>query len=184
MQLKLILSIILSFFLLTSCRQSSKKNSIKPIGYFVTDYNSATGAPRQGRLVPENSGKIIIDSLYIDGLHDLDEFEYIIVLYWFDKVESWSPEVNPPESAHKFGVFATRSPKRPNPVGFSVLRLDSLKYNVLYISGVDAFNGTPVIDIKPFLPSVDIVESAKNIAAEIELGHHNEKYIRDSIFWK
>jgi len=184
MHLKSLFFIIFSLLILFSCRQSTDKMLIKPIGYFVTEYNTSTGAPRQGRLVPENKGKIILESMYIDGLHDLDEFEYIIVLYWFDKVETWSPEVNPPESEHEFGVFATRSPKRPNPVGFSVVRLDSLKNNVLYLSGIDAFNGTPVIDIKPFLPSVDNVESIKNTEAEIELGHHNEKYIRDSIFWK
>lgn len=184
MSRKYFLTGFIMLLLLNACKKEETVYQLKPIGYFISDYTPSTGAPRQGRLVPENHAQIVLNKTFVDGLHELDEFEYIIVLYWFDKVQSWEPDVNPPESEHEFGVFATRSPKRPNPIGFSVVKLDSIRGNILYLSGIDAFNKTPIIDIKPYLPSVDIIQSKKNEAAEVELGHHDEKYIKDSIFWK
>ncbi len=158
----------------------------RPIGYFHTNYSASTGAPRQGILEPETKATIEIDSTYRKGLKDLSYFDHIIVLYHFDQTKTWSPTVNPPKSKHHFGLFATRSPKRPNPIGFSVVRLDSLniKTGTLYLSGVDAFEGTPVLDIKPYLPSIDIVKSIRNEQTELELGHHDEKMITDSTFFK
>lgn len=156
------------------------------IGVFHTPYTQNTGAPRQGVLEPTAKGTIVIDPFYRKGLADLEKFEYIIVLYHFNVTRTWSPTVNPPQSAHHFGVFATRSPKRPNPIGFSVVKLDSIdqKNGILSLSGIDAFEGTPVLDIKPYLPSVDIVQSNKNIATEQDLGHHDEKYIKDPTMFK
>jgi tRNA (Thr-GGU) A37 N-methylase len=81
-------------------------------------------------------------------------------------------------------VFSTRSPKRPNPIGLSIVKLESIKDGVLTISGVDVFNGTPVLDIKPYLPSVDCVKSIQNEFIEKELGHHDENFITDSTFYK
>ncbi|MCK5536402.1 MAG: tRNA (N6-threonylcarbamoyladenosine(37)-N6)-methyltransferase TrmO [Bacteroidales bacterium] len=180
MKPKIILIIIA--FSLVACQ--NKQMNIEPIGYFETNYRPSTGAPRQGILEPENSGKIILDKKYTGALLELDEFEYIIVLYWFDKMETWTPTIRPPESHHEFGMFATRSPKRPNPIGFSVIKLDSIRENILYLRGIDAFNGTPVLDIKPYLPSIDAIKSTKNEAVEEELGHHDEQFIDDSTFWK
>lgn len=156
------------------------------IGIFHTPYNQGTGAPRQGILAPETRATIEIDSMYRKGLVDLEKFEYIIVLYYFNITKTWSHTVNPPKSDHHFGVFATRSPKRPNPIGFSVVKLENvdLEKGILTLSGIDAFEGTPVLDIKPYLPSVDIVHSAKNVATEKELGHHDEKYIKNPTMYK
>jgi len=136
--------------------------------------------------VKESTATIQIDEQFRKGLADLVQFEYIIVLYWFDRTETWSPMVNPPKSKHHFGVFATRSPKRPNPIGFSVVKLDGIDMDegILYLSGIDAFDGTPVLDIKPYLPSIDIVESPINIQTEKDLGHHDEKYIKDSTMYR
>lgn len=158
----------------------------KPIGIFHTGYTPATGAPRQGILMPETKGKIEIYPEYRDALRTLSLFEYIIVLYHFSKVERWESTVNPPASSpeHNFGLFATRSPKRPNPIGLSIVKLKKIKNGILYISGVDAFNGTPVLDIKPYLPSVDCVKSIQNELIEKELGHHDEDFINDSTFFK
>lgn len=156
------------------------------IGVFRSPYTQETGAPRQGILEPETRALIEIDRFYRKGLADLEKFEYIIVLYYFDITKTWSPTVNPPGSDQQFGVFATRSPKRPNPIGFSVVRLEVVdkKNGIIIISGIDAFDGTPVLDIKPYLPSVDIVPSKKNTEAEKELGHHDEKYIKDPSMYK
>ena len=158
----------------------------RQIGVFHTPYNQNTGAPRQGILEPETKATIEIDNIYRKGLADLEKFEYIIVLYYFNITKTWSPTVNPPKSDHHFGVFATRSPKRPNPIGFSVVRLESvdLEKGILTLSGIDAFEGTPVLDIKPYLPSIDIVHSKENVATEKELGHHDEKYIKDPTMYK
>ncbi len=160
--------------------------SYHPIGEFHTDYNTTTGAPRQGILVPENRGKIEIYPEFRDGLKTLGLFEYIIVIYHFSEVKTWEPIVDPPGSnhEHEFGLFATRSPKRPNPIGFSVIRLNKIENGILHVSGIDAFEGTPVLDIKPYLPSVDAIKSVQNELIEKELGHHDELFIDDSTFYK
>lgn len=157
-----------------------------PIGHFETEYSPETGAPRQGILYPENEARIVIYDEYKPGLQTLSLFEYIIVIYHFSLTESWDEMVNPPAAnhLHNFGVFSTRSPKRPNPIGFSVIKLNKIVDGVLYISGTDAFDGTPVLDIKPYLPSIDRVESIQNSLIEIELGHHDESFINDTIFYK
>ncbi len=162
-----------------SCKNKDMK--FTPIGHYETPFDLKSGAPRQGSLMPDTKGKIILhEAAYIPGLKDLSDFEYIWVIYVFDKAEGWEGIVRPPESHHSFGVFATRSPRRPNPIGLSLNKLDSIKGHVLYVSGIDVFNGTPVLDIKPFLPSVDYVKSKKNERAELLLGHHDEDFI-DSI---
>jgi len=177
---KLLVFLLLPVFTI-SCNRNDNKINFEPIGYFSTKYTLQTGAPRQGTLVPESKGVIIMDSTYIKGLTELNDFEYIWVLYYFNKAKSYDLIISPPNSHHKFGVFATRSPRRPNPIGLSLVKLDSIVENRLYINDVDAFDKTPVLDIKPFLPSVDYVNSKRNIDAEIYLGHHNNDYINDSL---
>ncbi len=131
--------------------------------------------------MPETHGKIILYKNYVEGLKELSDFEYIWVLYVFDKAKGWDPIVRPPESHYSFDAFATRSPRRPNPIGLLLNRLDSIRGNVLYVSGIDVFNLTPVVDIKPYLPSVDYVKSQKTEQAEEFLGHHDENFINDTM---
>jgi tRNA-Thr(GGU) m(6)t(6)A37 methyltransferase TsaA len=126
-------------------------------------------------------GIIVLKDEYIKGLKDLDKFEYIFVLYHFHEAKGWDNIIRPPESHHKFGLFATRSPRRPNPIGLSLIKLDSIRNNKLFVSNIDAFNNTPVLDIKPFLPTVDSEITFKNMEAEVELGHHDEDFINDSL---
>jgi len=157
-----------------------------PIGVYHTSYTTQTGAPRQGILMPETKGTIEIFPQYHSALNTLNLFEYIIVLYHFSEVERWEPMVNPPASSHEhnFGLFSTRSPKRPNPIGLSIVKLEKIENGILYVSGIDAFEGTPVLDIKPYLPSVDCPKSIQNEFMEKELGHHDEDFISDSTFFK
>lgn len=164
------------------CKMADEKITYKAIGYFETSYNPATGAPRQALLKPDEKGLIVLKEQYSAALVELDEFEYITVLFHFHLAEGWEAEIRPPESKHRFGLFATRSPQRPNPIGVSVIRLDSISENTLYISGADAFDGTPVLDIKPYLPSVDCPKSKINEEAEKELGHHSDDFITDSVY--
>ena len=124
---------------------------------------------------------IILDTIYEQALESLDQFEYIFVLFHFHEASGWEAIITPPESDHEYGIFATRSPRRPNPIGLSLIKLDSIINNKLFVSGIDAFNNTPVLDIKPFLPSVDYVVSEKNMVSEIYLGHHDEDFINDSL---
>jgi len=126
-----------------------------PIGIFHSPLTPQTGAPRQGALNPENGGSIEIYEPYKNALKDLARTEYIIVLYHMHRSEKWHTPVRPPESQHDFGLFATRSPNRPNPIGFAVIRLDGIEGTFLHVSGIDAFDRTPVLDIKPWLPSID-----------------------------
>lgn len=143
-----------------------------PIGFFHTPYSPDSGAPRQGSMNPEKDGTIEILPEYRNALKDLDRYDFIIVLYHLDKIDSWSVMVRPGGIASKpeKGLFATRTPRRPNPIGFGVIKLHKIKKGILYISGMDAFDGTPVLDIKPYLPSIDHRESAKNIQSEKKLG--------------
>lgn len=175
-----ILSVILFFLLNISCINKQTyimKEEIvfHPIGVVHSSYNPDTGAPRQGILRPEEEASIEIFEPFQEALQSLDEFEYILVFYYFDQVKSWKSIVKPPGSTdkYKFGLFSTRSPRRPNPIGFSLVKLDRIEKGVLYIKGIDAFEGTPVLDIKPYLPSIDCVESSINWYVEKELGLHD-----------
>jgi len=172
----------LTIILFLNCN-SKNQNSLPfiPIGYFETPFTKQTGAPRQGILLDSAKGIIRMDTLYINGLMSLNTFEYIWVIYYFDQAKGWNNSVQPPESEHVYGVFATRSPRRPNPIGLSLVKLDSIKYNILYLSNIDAFDGTPVLDIKPYLPSIDSKISLKNMEAEIYLGHHDQNFLNDSL---
>jgi len=173
--------LIFIFIFLTSC--DSRNNSIeyKPIGFFSSKYTLKTGAPRQGILKPESKGVIILDTIYTKSLSCLDEFEYIWVIFHFHDAEGWDSIVTPLQSDHQYGVMATRSPRRPNPIGLSLIKIDTIIENKIYVSGIDIFDKTPILDIKPFLPSIDYVVSLKNMVAEIYLGHHDEDYITDSL---
>src|SRR6056297_2115016 len=175
--------IYLLFLVLSLIGCTHKNNTIeyKPIGFFSSKYTLKTGAPRQGVLKPESKGVIIIDTVYTDALSWLNEFEYIWVITHFHEAKGWESIVIPPESDHEFGLFATRSPRRPNPIGLSLIKMDTIINNKIYVSGIDIFDKTPILDIKPFLPSVDYVVSKKNMMAEIYLGHHDEDYITDSL---
>ncbi len=173
------LLLIIIFF--SSC--INKENSIeyKPIGFFSSEYMLETGAPRQGILKPETKGVITLDTIYTKSLSSLDEFEYIWVITHLHEAKDWESIITPPESDHRYGLFATRSPRRPNPIGLSLIKIDTIIKNKIYVSGIDIFDNTPILDVKPFLPSIDYVLSEKNMIAEIYLGHHDKDFITDSL---
>ncbi len=162
----------------------SESICFKPIGYFKTSFNQKTGAPRHGILQPDTKGRIEILKKYGNALAMLDKFEYIIVLYYFNSTEKWSSYVGHLSTNKKFGVFASRTPKRPNPIGLSVIKVDSIKDCTLYVSGIDAFNNTPILDIKPYIPSVDVVNSRKNREAEYLFRTPYGKRIKDPDMYK
>lgn len=144
---------------------------MKIIGHIETDFKEKFGIPRQSGLVKESGGRILFEKEYNvpEAFRGLDDFSHIWVLWQFSEAvrESWSPTVRPPllGGNKRMGVFATRSPFRPNSVGLSALRLDKVEVTskegvVLYVSGADLLDGTPIYDIKPYLPYADSIPDA------------------------
>ena len=108
--------------------------------------------------------EIIIDSSLTEALDDLDKFSHIIILYWIHRSRGPSPvKVHPRGNKDRalMGVFATRSPSRPNPIGKSTVRLLERKGNILKVRGLDAIDGSPVLDIKPYIPGYDSVDDCR-----------------------
>ncbi len=144
---------------------------MKIIGHIETDFKEKFGIPRQSGLVKESKGKILFEKEYNvpEAFRGLEDFSHIWVLWQFSEAirEDWSPTVRPPllGGNKRMGVFATRSPFRPNSVGLSALRLDRVEFNtkegvVLHVSGADLLDGTPIYDIKPYLPYADSIPDA------------------------
>lgn len=133
--------------------------NFKPIGYFRNSMDNPNEAPRQPNPdLSETAGYIELakDLHFEDALRDLDGFTKIWVIFHFHKNDHWNPLVQPPRgSDKKRGVFATRSPHRPNPIGMSVLDLISIDGLKINLGPTDLLNGTPILDIKPYLPYVD-----------------------------
>lgn len=132
----------------------------RQIATIRSPYTPETGAPRQGAHAPGTESRIVVDGQYETALQDLESFSHVIVLYTFDKSTGWSPLVRTPWEEKLHGLFATRSPNRPSPIGMTVVRLLRREGPVLYVSGLDAFDGSPVLDLKPYMPGVDRIEDA------------------------
>lgn len=144
---------------------------MKIIAHVQTDFSTKFGLPRQSGLASSVVGKIVFEKPYRNeaAFRGLEDFSHIWVVWKFSKAEKedWSPTVRPPllGGNKKMGVFATRSPFRPNPIGLSCLKLEKIEYDkqlgpVLYVSGCDMMDGTPVFDIKPYLPYADSIQNA------------------------
>lgn len=144
---------------------------MKIIGHIETDFKGKFGIPRQSGLVKESRGRIVFEKEYNvpEAFRGLEDFSHIWVLWQFSEAvrETWSPTVRPPllGGNKRMGVFATRSPFRPNSVGLSTLKLEGVEFSekegvVLHVSGVDLLDGTPIYDIKPYLPYADSIPDA------------------------
>lgn len=162
---------------------------MKIIAHIETDFPEKFGIPRQSGIVKDLKGKIVFEPEYrskeaVDGL---EEFRYIWLLWRFDGVERkhWSATVKPPRLGgnKRKGVFATRSPFRPNPIGMSCVALDKIEITkegpILYVSGIDLKDGTAIYDIKPYLQYVDCHEDAGEGFA-----HKLRKYVLEVDFPK
>jgi tRNA-Thr(GGU) m(6)t(6)A37 methyltransferase TsaA len=127
---------------------------LRPIGYVRSPYKTPGDAPRQGRL-SDTVSEIVIDPIYRDALLRLEERKHLFVLCWFDRADRTTLRAVPPQDKAEHGVFAIRSPDRPNPVSLCLVDLLGVKDGVLRVRGLDAFDGTPVIDIKPYFADLD-----------------------------
>ncbi|MCW3132259.1 MAG: tRNA (N6-threonylcarbamoyladenosine(37)-N6)-methyltransferase TrmO [Candidatus Methanospirare jalkutatii] len=128
--------------------------TVRRIGTIHTPFREISEVPRQSNIVSEIC-RIEIFREYEEGLRDIETFTHIIVLYWLHRVSGFSMLTKTPWDDRLHGVFATRSPYRPNPIGLSVVKLIGREGNVLIVSGIDAVDGTPLIDIKPYVPKFD-----------------------------
>jgi tRNA-Thr(GGU) m(6)t(6)A37 methyltransferase TsaA len=137
---------------------------IRPIGFISTPFKDRYDAPRQPGVDPPEIGIITLNAgeNFEQALEDLDGFEKIWLIYCFHRNQNWKPKVLPPRGTEiKRGVFATRSPHRPNPIGLSLVDLIEVKGLTLKVAGVDLLDGTPILDIKPYLPSIEAFPQAR-----------------------
>ncbi|HDL10251.1 MAG TPA: tRNA (N6-threonylcarbamoyladenosine(37)-N6)-methyltransferase TrmO [Candidatus Omnitrophica bacterium] len=128
----------------------------KVIGVIHSPFESPKGTPIQPRGARGVRGEIVLKEEYKEGLKDLEGFSHIILVYHFHLSQGYSLIVTPYMDDSPHGVFATRAPKRPNPIGLSVVKLLSVRDNILEIEDVDIVDGTPLLDIKPYVPDFDI----------------------------
>jgi tRNA-Thr(GGU) m(6)t(6)A37 methyltransferase TsaA len=127
---------------------------MKPIGYVRSPYTDVQQIPKGLGAQHAAEGTIEILSEFDAGLLDIEGFSHLLVLWVFHQVEGFELVVTPPADTRPHGVFATRAPRRPNPIALTVLELLSREANVLRVRGVDMLNGTPVLDIKPYTSNV------------------------------
>lgn len=154
------------------------EKSIEPVAIMHTGFGEKFGIPRQSGLVPEAAGQIVFEPKYQnpDALRGIEEFTHLWIIWGFseNRVEKFTPLVTPPRlgGREKRGVFATRSPFRPNGMGLSSVRIDKVEYKsskgpIIHVSGVDMLDGTPIYDIKPYLAYSDShPEASDGFAAE------------------
>lgn len=133
---------------------------VRPVGIVRSPFGEKVEAPRQGPLAAGVKATVEVFAEYQDALDDLGGFDRIWLIFWFDRVTGWKPKVLPPRSEEKRGVFATRSPHRPNPIGITAVRLERVDGRILHVSDLDLVDGTPVLDIKPYVPYADAFPEA------------------------
>ncbi len=147
---------------------------IKPIAHIKTDFSDKFGLPRQSGIIPELKGRIVFEPEYRDpnALREIGKYTHLWLIWGFSanrKKAGWEPTVRPPRLGGntRVGVFATRSPYRPNPLGLTVVMLEKIEVTkeegtVLVVSGTDMMDGTPIYDIKPYLAYVDAIPDASD----------------------
>lgn len=131
------------------------------IGVIRTPFEKREGMPIQQTGAGGVKGTIEIEDKYVEGLKDLDGFSHVILIYHFHMIKDYELIVKPFMDDKLHGVFSTRAPKRPNPIGFSVVKLNKIEKNIIYVENIDVLNNTPLLDIKPFIPDVDCVRTEK-----------------------
>ena len=134
----------------------------RPIGIIHTVFRDKVEAPIQGVFARAAKGVVEVFPEYADGLKDIEGFSHIILIYHFHLADGYSLVSMPFLEEEQHGIFAIRHFKRPNPIGLSIVRLESVRGNKLEISEVDIIDGTPLLDIKPFVPQFDNRPDAKS----------------------
>jgi tRNA-Thr(GGU) m(6)t(6)A37 methyltransferase TsaA len=133
----------------------------KPIGVIHSPFKDVQGMPIQPTGAMGIAGTIEIEPEYCDGLKDIEGFSHIVLIYHFHLSDGYSLLVKPFMDDSLRGVFSTRAPRRPNPVGISIVRLVKVEGSTLHIENVDIVDGTPLLDIKPYVPEFDVQKNVR-----------------------
>lgn len=135
--------------------------TLTPIGVIRSPHNTAAGTPIQPTYAGKFEGRVIVDEGYEDALDDIERFDRVWLIYLLDRAGAFQPKIVPYRDIIEHGLFATRSPCRPNPIGLSVVQLVARERNVLQVRGIDVLDGTPLLDIKPYVPEFDAYPVSK-----------------------
>ena len=141
---------------------------MEPIGYVKSPYGKTQEIPKGLGAKHETEGVLEIRAEFEAGLKDIEGFSHLYVIWAFDRSEGFALEVTPPSDNRPHGVFATRSPRRPNPIGLTVVELLGREGAALRVRGIDMLDGTPILDIKPYLSSVPAEGLRRGWLAEAE----------------
>lgn len=150
----------------------------EPIGYIQTPFKQRFGIPHQPGISDTAQGIVVLNSNpdFVTAVKRLEEFSHLWLVFVFHSHggHKWKPSIRPPRlgGSEKVGLFASRSPHRPNPIGISAVKLDKIEFVknnqvYIYVSGVDLLDGTPILDIKPYIPLADRIEEANQGWADI-----------------
>jgi tRNA-Thr(GGU) m(6)t(6)A37 methyltransferase TsaA len=143
----------------------------QPIGIIHSPHKSPQGTPIQPTAARGIPGTVEIHPQFLAGLESVEGFSHVILLYHFDRVQTTKLKVKPFLDDQFHGVFATRAPVRPNPIGISIVRLVSVEVNILHIEDVDILDGTPLLDVKPYVDRFDVRASEKQGWLEKNVGN-------------
>jgi tRNA-Thr(GGU) m(6)t(6)A37 methyltransferase TsaA len=127
----------------------------KPIGIIHSPLRKSQSVPIQAAVSKGIEGSVEVAREYVEGLKDIEGFSHIILIYHFHLSKDYSLIVKPYLDENLHGVFSTRAPSRPNPIGISIVRLTKVEDNILHIQDLDIIDGTPLLDIKPYVPKFD-----------------------------
>lgn len=133
---------------------------IEPIGKIHSPYTSIENMPIQPKGASDVEGYVEVNEKYVDGLKDLEGFSHIYLIYRFHESKRTELLVTPFMDTQERGVFATRSPLRPNHMGISIVRLKKIEGNKITVTGIDILDGTPLLDIKPYIEKFDLVKQS------------------------
>jgi tRNA-Thr(GGU) m(6)t(6)A37 methyltransferase TsaA len=141
----------------------SETFTVRPIGIITTPWATIEACPRNGRQPdPPPLCRVRVFPEYVEGLRDIEGFSHLILLYWMDRARSPRMLFKPPFAEEEHGLFTTRSPARPNPIGLSVVALAGMEgRDCLKVRYLDCVDGTRLLDIKPYLPSTDAEPGAR-----------------------
>ena len=141
--------------------QNQTHFNLTPIGIINTPFDTVEGMPIQPLGAKLISGSVEIYQPYVEGLSDIEGFSHLFLLYLFHKCKGFKLQVKPFLDTCYRGVFATRAPQRPNAIGLSVVKLLNREDHILQVQGIDVVDGTPLVDIKPYVPEFDSPEVEK-----------------------
>lgn len=136
--------------------------SFDSIGVIHSPHKELSKIPIQPVFCKDIEGTVLLNTEYLEGLKDLEDFSHIYLFYYFHQSQKTSLRLKPYLSDEEHGIFATRAPHRPSKLGMSLVRLIKIKKNILYLRDVDILDGTPLLDIKPYIERFDLRENTKS----------------------